>query len=193
LSWLRSKYKSLVNVDKKDSRCVEHRDGQRHFMGSQENESLKEERSRVGLAGYREWWKERVTICTRDLAAGMKELERALWSTWWGWDDGSRPFHWRWPEEYQERIRDRIKVHLQHDPPCCHVPQRDTKDPDTKAKVIGKLSKVRLRRYIGPGFVVSLTAFFQVAKGEDDICLVYDGSVSGLGCPGLSCPRSILT
>ncbi len=44
------------------------------------------------------------------------------------------------------------------------MPQRDTKDPDTKAKVIGKLTKVRLRRYIGPGFVVSLRAFFHVPR-----------------------------
>ena len=28
--------------------------------------------------------------------------------------------------------------------------------------------------------VVSLTAFFEVEKGEDDIRLVYDGSISGL-------------
>jgi hypothetical protein len=159
-------------------------------VGSQENESLKE-RSRVGLAGYQEWWKERVTTCTRDLAAGMEELERAAWSTWWGWDDGSRPFHWRWPEEDHERIRDGIKVHLQHDPPCYRVPQRDTKDPDIKAKVIGKLTKVRLRRYIGPGFVVSLAASFHVPKGEDDLCLVYDGSVSGLN-DAMWMPRFVL-
>ena len=71
-------------------------------------------------------------------------------------------------------------MHFQHDPPRYRVPQRDTKDPVTKAKVIEKLMKVQLRRYIGPGFVVSLTAFFEVDKGEDDIRLVYDGSVSGL-------------
>jgi hypothetical protein len=49
-----------------------------------------------------------------------------------------------------------------------------------KLKVIKKLLKARDRRYIAPGLVKSLTAFFAVAKGEDDICLVYDGSVSGL-------------
>jgi hypothetical protein len=177
-------------LDKKYSRCVEHRDGQWHFVGLQENKSLKE-RSRVGLAGYQKWWKERVATCTQDLAAGMEELKRAAWSTWRGCDDGSRPFHWRCPEEYQVRIRDSMKVHHQHNPPCYCVPQRDTKDPDTKAKVIGMLTKVRLRRYIGPGFVVSLTAFFHVPKGEDDLCLVYNGSVSGLN-DAVWMPRFIL-
>jgi hypothetical protein len=43
-----------------------------------------------------------------------------------------------------------------------------------------KLSKVRDRRYITPGFVKSLTTFFSVPKGEDDIRMVYDASVSGL-------------
>jgi hypothetical protein len=71
------------------------------------------------------------------------------------------------------------------------VPQRDTEDPDTKAKVIEKHTKVRLRRYIGPGFVVSLTAFFHVPKGEDDLRLVYDGSVSGL-TDAMWMPRFVL-
>jgi hypothetical protein len=36
------------------------------------------------------------------------------------------------------------------------------------------------RGYIAPGLVESLTAFFAVTKGEDDIRLVYNGSASGL-------------
>jgi len=43
-----------------------------------------------------------------------------------------------------------------------------------------KLQKVRLRRYIAKGTVVSLTSFFSVPKGEDDIRMVYDGTKSGL-------------
>ena len=43
-----------------------------------------------------------------------------------------------------------------------------------------KLEKVRRKRYIAPGYVVSLTAFFAVPKGENDIRMVYDGTVSGL-------------
>jgi hypothetical protein len=64
--------------------------------------------------------------------------------------------------------------------------QRDISDPEVisdpkvKAKVSAKLDKVRARGYISPGVVESLTSFFAVPKGDDDIRLVYDGSVSGL-------------
>jgi hypothetical protein len=85
-----------------------------------------------------------------------------------------------------------IRMHLQHNPPRDWAPQRDAKDPETKAKVIGKLTKVRLRRYIGPGFVVALTAFFHVPKGEDDLHLLYDGScVSSLN-DAMWMPRFVL-
>ena len=43
-----------------------------------------------------------------------------------------------------------------------------------------KLNKVRDRRYIAPGPVTSLTSFFSVPKGDDDIRMVYDGTKSGL-------------
>jgi hypothetical protein len=49
-----------------------------------------------------------------------------------------------------------------------------------KLQVIKKLLKARERGYIAPGMIESLTAFFAVPKGDDDIRLVYDGSVSGL-------------
>jgi hypothetical protein len=49
-----------------------------------------------------------------------------------------------------------------------------------KQKIKEKLGKVRKKGYIAPGFVKSLTAFFGVPKSNDDIRLVYNGSVSGL-------------
>jgi hypothetical protein len=118
--------------------------------------------------------------CPEDLMAGMDALERALGVIWWEWDDGSCPFHWRWPKEYQERIRDGIKVHFRTAAPRYVVPQRDVRDPKIKEKVIEKIQKVRMRWYIADGYVVSLTSFFDVPKGDDDIRLVYDGLVGGL-------------
>jgi len=56
----------------------------------------------------------------------------------------------------------------------------DVKKAEVKRKVVQKLAKVRSHRYIAPGYVSSLTAFFAVPKGEDDIRMVYDGTVSGL-------------
>jgi hypothetical protein len=42
-------------------------------------------------------------------------------------------------------------------------------DEGMKLKVIKKLLKARDMHFIAPGRVKSLTAFFAVAKGEDDI------------------------
>jgi hypothetical protein len=43
-----------------------------------------------------------------------------------------------------------------------------------------KLEKVRQLRYIVPGQVTSLTSFFAVPKGDEDIRMVYNGTKSGL-------------
>jgi hypothetical protein len=71
-------------------------------------------------------------------------------------------------------------VHFQSAPPQYRQAQRDISDAAIKAKVIEKLTKVRKRGYISPGMVESLTSFFEVEKGDDDIRFVYDGSVSDL-------------
>jgi hypothetical protein len=52
-------------------------------------------------------------------------------------------------------------------------------------------AKVRDRRYITPGFVKSLTSFFSVPKGDDNVLMVYDGTVSGLN-DSVWVPRFIL-
>jgi hypothetical protein len=130
--------------------------------------------------------------CPEDLPVGMDAIGRAFRSPWWEWDDGSRPFHWRWRKDYQERIRDGLKVHFRTTPPRYNVPQRDVKDPKVKKKVIDKLQKVQMRRYVADGYVVSLTSFFDVPKGDDDIRIVYDGSVSGLN-DALWVPRFALS
>jgi hypothetical protein len=49
------------------------------------------------------------------------------------------------------------------------VPQKDEKDPVMKAQLVEKLDKARGRRYISPGQVHSLTAFFGVKKSETDV------------------------
>jgi hypothetical protein len=46
--------------------------------------------------------------------------------------------------------------------------------------MINKLGKVLQQGYISYGLVVSLTSYFAIPKGELDICLVYDGTLSGL-------------
>ena len=43
-----------------------------------------------------------------------------------------------------------------------------------------KLEAVRRKQYIAPGTVTSLTSFFSVPKGKDDVRMVYDATASGL-------------
>jgi hypothetical protein len=115
-----------------------------------------------------------------DILPASDAIACAAKSSWWTWDNGSTPFHWRWPTHYQNVIRDGLKVYFQHKPPRHRKAQRDVSDKAVKAQIIAKLAKVRKKGYIAPGLVESLTAFFGVPKGEDDIRLVYDGSVGGL-------------
>jgi hypothetical protein len=136
--------------------------------------------SKSGKDDYRCWWKKHFLITHQDAVPARDALRRAAETSWWGWDSGSRPFHWRWPKFYQEVIRDGLKVHFQSAPPKYTKSQRDIPDEAMKMQVIKKLLKARKRGYIAPGVVESLTAFFAVPKGTDDIRLVYDGSVSGL-------------
>jgi hypothetical protein len=133
-----------------------------------------------GRGHYRSWWKRRLLITHQDFVPACDAIQRAAKTSWWGWDAGSRPFHWRWPPFYQEVIRDGLKVHFQEPPPKYLKSQRDIRNDDIKLQVIKKLLKVRQRGYIAPGLVELLMAFFGVPKGDDDIRLVYDGSVSGL-------------
>jgi hypothetical protein len=73
-----------------------------------------------------------------------------------------------------------LPVYFKGEKPAYRTAQRDTPDGATKAKVKEKLSAVRQRRYVQPGFVKSLTSFFSVPKGDDDVRMVYNGTVSGL-------------
>jgi hypothetical protein len=115
-----------------------------------------------------------------DLAAAADAIRQACEATWWEWTGGSRPFHWRWPEFYQNTIRDGLMVHFVDRAPICMVPQPDTKNPKVKAAMTRKLQTVRDRAYLVAAFVVSLMSFFGVPKGNDDIRMVYGGMKSGL-------------
>jgi hypothetical protein len=105
---------------------------------------------------------------------------RAAKTSWWGWECGSRPFHWRWPKFYEEIIRDGLKLHFKETPPRYKRSQQDIPENRMKLQFVKKLMKARERGYIALGLVEPLTAFFAIPKGEDNIRLVCDGSVSGL-------------
>ena len=59
-------------------------------------------------------------------------------------------------------------------------PQQVKKDPETRSKMAKKLQKVQGQRYITKGRVELLMSFFSIPKGKDNICMVYNGTMSGL-------------
>jgi hypothetical protein len=136
-----------------------------------------------------DWWRDDVLQrelaglppCARSLEAGMAALRHSQLSTWWEWPGGSAPFFWRLPKEWQEDFRDGLKPRFTGPPPSDRTPQRKDKDPEVVRKQREKLVDVRSKGYIALFIgILSLTSFFSVPKGEDDIRMVYDGTKSGL-------------
>lgn len=115
-----------------------------------------------------------------DWVAGRDCVRRCCLASWWDWDAGSRPLHWHWPLEYQQIIRDGLPPWFSTVPPTSTVPQRGKPDPVIRAKVADKLGKVRAKGYLAEGEVKSLTSFFTVPIGDQDIRVVYNGTKSGL-------------
>jgi hypothetical protein len=58
--------------------------------------------------------------------------------------------------------------------------QRAASKAEMMDRMKEKVNKVRKRRYIDVGRVLSLTHMFAVPKGISDIRMVYDGTKSGL-------------
>jgi hypothetical protein len=108
-------------------------------------------------------------------------MTRITATTWWAWNNGSRPFYWAWDEDKQIPMRDGISLWIREKMiPSWIRPQDPPKDPATIRKVVDKLMSARERGYISMGEVKSLIFFFDVPKGLDDIRMVYDGTKSGL-------------
>ena len=117
----------------------------------------------------------------KDLRVGGDALKRLAFSTWWSWEMGSTLYYWRWPRRYRKAIRDGTKLFVKRELLPKHFKrQMWPSDPVHKEKMAEKLGKVRSRNYILPGEVNSLTGFFAVPKGTDDIRIVYDATACGL-------------
>jgi len=116
----------------------------------------------------------------RDLEIGRDALCKAARATWWEWPGGSTPFFWRWPPYALEVVRDGHPPWFCADPPRCVKPQRGERDPSIHKLMVDKLRGVQDKGYIAEGKVVSLTSYFAVPKGAEDIRMVYDATASGL-------------
>jgi len=116
----------------------------------------------------------------RDRIVGRDALHKVAQATWWDWPGGSTPFFWRWPPYAVQIIRDGHPPWFRSTPPSCLKPQRKEKDATVHALMTAKLRGVQAKGYIGEGEVCSLTSYFSVPKGSDDLRMVYDATASGL-------------
>lgn len=117
---------------------------------------------------------------SKDNAAGTDCLARCANSSWWEWSAGSRPFFWWWPAEYRATIRDGVKPWIKGPLPEYRIPQRGERDIAVRQAIRKKLMTILSKGCLAQGEVRSLTSFFAVPKGEDDMRIVYDGTKSGL-------------
>jgi len=133
-----------------------------------------------GRQNFRTWHSQKYRKCA-DYSAGRDCLCRAAHSSWWEWTAGSRPMFWRWPLDSQADMRDGMMVFFICKEPRYLKRQQKHRDPHTKKLVEEKLQKVIDRGYLdNDQVIVSLTSYFPVEKGSDDIRIVYDGTKCGL-------------
>lgn len=115
-----------------------------------------------------------------DLETGRDAIHRACGASFFEWEDGSTLFFWRWHPEFRKSARDGVPWRIKGALPKFMRRQKKERDKTIKLKVAKKLGKVKHRRYIEKGYVKSLTSYFAVPKGTDDIRMVYDATASGL-------------
>jgi hypothetical protein len=134
LAWVKREYPELAEVNVAHTPVVIY-DGHRYDWrrGKGKNENLD------GLRDYNTWWKSRMLVAHADLLPGADAVRRAAESSWWNWDDGSRPFHWRWPRWYQGTIRDGLEVHFQGKKLAYRKAQRCSPEQDARQKMREKL------------------------------------------------------
>ena len=118
----------------------------------------------------------------RDLApVGKDAFDRAKGSSFWSWDLGSKPFFWRWQPEVQKDMQGSSKLFvIKSKLPRYHRKQDLPRDKTILRRITEKIQKVYLRGCITVGLVISLTSFFHVPNGEDNIRMVYDATACGL-------------
>ncbi|GFH53884.1 hypothetical protein CTEN210_10360 [Chaetoceros tenuissimus] len=124
--------------------------------------------------------KKKLSELEKDIIVGTDAIRRASEASYWEWTSGSTLFFWRWPECYQQEVRDGLAVTLLDKPPVYWKKSRWPEDDKQLEAMRKKIKKVADRGYIKDGEVDSLISFFAVPKGEEDIRMVYDATKCGL-------------
>ena len=128
----------------------------------------------------KDWYTTESDQLELDLEVGRDAITRFGKSTWWDWSGGSTLHFWRWHKQAMGIARDGIPMRRTNKLSPYLQKQRWPKSPTEKEQMIQKLRKVMERGYIRPGKVKSLTGFFPVPKGKEDIRMVYDATKCGL-------------
>ena len=115
-----------------------------------------------------------------ELIALWDTLPRVQAASWWEREDGLAPLFWRWSEGYLFQARDGLSPWIKEAPPKWMRPQRRENDPSVRLKVTNKMKKLVARDYITGEVILTLTSFFSVFKGTDDIRMVFVATVSGI-------------
>ena len=115
-----------------------------------------------------------------DMELGCDCLRRAGDADWWEWRGGSTLFYWRWPPYLKSLVTEGHPSWLLGELPRYIQPQHCEQDKNTCTKVKTKLENILSKGYIARGTVTSLTSYFAIPKGNNDIYLVYNASRSGL-------------
>ena len=117
----------------------------------------------------------------KDLEVGRDAVGRAANSSWWNWDAGSTLYFWRWPKWTKKAVRDGVELFIDWTNMPKYWKKQQWPDEDHAIKKLkSKLANVRMKKYVQPGFVKSLTSYFAVPKAETDVRIVYDGTACGL-------------
>jgi len=117
---------------------------------------------------------------TAEVEAGRDCVRRAVGAVWWEWHQGSSLFFWRWPSYAKQLVLHGHPPWFTSSPLQYKVPQRSEPNAHLCSQMREKLGAPIFKAYIAKGKVLSLTSFFSVPKGEDDVCIIYDASNSGL-------------
>ena len=117
-----------------------------------------------------------------DGQAGQSVLYHSMNSTWWEWSCGSTLVFWRWSSSDQlADCRDGMPMYVQGNLSSLQYRRAQARPKVDKYELVqSKLMQVRTRRYICPGQVTSLTDYFDVPKGINDVRMVYNGTSCGL-------------
>ncbi len=113
-------------------------------------------------------------------SVGRDCIRRTANSLWWDWAEGSALLFWRWPASHMDWAREGQPHFVSGLLPKFKRSQRAAPTQDMMTQMQKKVNKVRKRRYIEEGKVISLTHMFPVPKGLSDIRMVYNGTSSGL-------------